>query len=413
MWTGMFHLMAGRLDDAEQTIAVLGTSRDLNFINSWAAQFFTLRREQGQTQELEAAIAAAADASPGLVALRTVHLMARTAAGDHAGARETLHELTADNLAAIPPDSTLPASLANLTEVCTELGDRDAAAALFEQLLPYSGQLLVIAWGATCLGAADRFLAMLDMVLGRYDRAEERFGRALALEEACRCRCAGDAHAVVVGAYATRARSVRRRRREGTPRRRRRDRCTSAASTGSPRRSTRSAERNAHALCFLHGTIGDAGGGRARRRDRRTRGRRRRREPIRGGTGRAPAPGRPASARTRSVPGSSRGMGSAPDRAGGRLDRRGEPRVIAGRALVTATPIQGEIWWAEAQDKRRPVLVVTRTEAVPVLTWIVCQRPSHERSAPSPPKSRSGRATASPSTASRRSTTCNRSGAGC
>jgi mRNA interferase MazF len=35
------------------------------------------------------------------------------------------------------------------------------------------------------------------------------------------------------------------------------------------------------------------------------------------------------------------------------------------------TPAQGEIWWAEAEDKRRPVLVVTRPEAVPVLTWIV------------------------------------------
>jgi mRNA interferase MazF len=36
-----------------------------------------------------------------------------------------------------------------------------------------------------------------------------------------------------------------------------------------------------------------------------------------------------------------------------------------------ATPRQGEIWWAEAQDKRRPVLVVTRSEAVEVLHWIV------------------------------------------
>lgn len=35
------------------------------------------------------------------------------------------------------------------------------------------------------------------------------------------------------------------------------------------------------------------------------------------------------------------------------------------------TPAQGEIWWAEAQDKRRPVLVVTRSEAVDVLTWII------------------------------------------
>jgi mRNA interferase MazF len=35
------------------------------------------------------------------------------------------------------------------------------------------------------------------------------------------------------------------------------------------------------------------------------------------------------------------------------------------------TPRQGEIWWANAEDKRRPVLVVTRSDAVPVLTWLV------------------------------------------
>jgi mRNA interferase MazF len=34
-------------------------------------------------------------------------------------------------------------------------------------------------------------------------------------------------------------------------------------------------------------------------------------------------------------------------------------------------PVQGEIWWAEARDKRRPVLVVTRSQAVPVLTWVL------------------------------------------
>lgn len=38
---------------------------------------------------------------------------------------------------------------------------------------------------------------------------------------------------------------------------------------------------------------------------------------------------------------------------------------------MTVTPTQGEVWWAEAEDKRRPVLVVTRSDAVPVLTWII------------------------------------------
>ena len=38
---------------------------------------------------------------------------------------------------------------------------------------------------------------------------------------------------------------------------------------------------------------------------------------------------------------------------------------------MSVAPMQGEVWWAEAGDKRRPVLVVTRSDAVSVLTWIV------------------------------------------
>lgn len=34
-------------------------------------------------------------------------------------------------------------------------------------------------------------------------------------------------------------------------------------------------------------------------------------------------------------------------------------------------PRQGDIWWAETEEKRRPVLVVTRSETVPVLTRLV------------------------------------------
>lgn len=34
-------------------------------------------------------------------------------------------------------------------------------------------------------------------------------------------------------------------------------------------------------------------------------------------------------------------------------------------------PRQGDVWWAEAEDKRRPVLIVTRTDAIPVLHRLV------------------------------------------
>jgi mRNA interferase MazF len=39
--------------------------------------------------------------------------------------------------------------------------------------------------------------------------------------------------------------------------------------------------------------------------------------------------------------------------------------------MVSPVPQQGEVWWAEARDKRRPVLVVTRSDAIPALAAIL------------------------------------------
>jgi mRNA interferase MazF len=35
------------------------------------------------------------------------------------------------------------------------------------------------------------------------------------------------------------------------------------------------------------------------------------------------------------------------------------------------TPAQGELWWAEAEDKRRPVLIVSRTDALRQLNRVI------------------------------------------
>ena len=39
--------------------------------------------------------------------------------------------------------------------------------------------------------------------------------------------------------------------------------------------------------------------------------------------------------------------------------------------MAALTPARGEIWWAESDDMRRPVMVVTRDAAVPVLGAIL------------------------------------------
>lgn len=36
-----------------------------------------------------------------------------------------------------------------------------------------------------------------------------------------------------------------------------------------------------------------------------------------------------------------------------------------------SAPRQGEVWWAEAEDKRRPVLIVTRSDAIAVLHRLI------------------------------------------
>jgi mRNA interferase MazF len=35
------------------------------------------------------------------------------------------------------------------------------------------------------------------------------------------------------------------------------------------------------------------------------------------------------------------------------------------------SPEQGEVWWAETESKRRPVLIVTRSAAIPVLSAVL------------------------------------------
>ena len=116
--------------------------------------------------------------------MRTLFAVALLDAGEAERAFAILIELAPDDFAALPRDTTWATSLAFLTEVCTVAGDRNGAAALRRHLMPFSGQLLIVAWTVSCLGAADRYIGMLDVVLGERSDAEARFEAALALEEA-------------------------------------------------------------------------------------------------------------------------------------------------------------------------------------------------------------------------------------
>ena len=153
------------------------TGRDAS--GTFAIQMFGLRREQGRLAEL-APVVRLLDADtresawgPGLVAL-----LAELGMEDDA--RRELDRILDTGLGALRPSLWL-ASLVYLADACAVLGDADAAAVLYPELAAYSGSNVMIGHLVACYGAMDRYLGMTAAVLGDWERAEEHFRAALAL----------------------------------------------------------------------------------------------------------------------------------------------------------------------------------------------------------------------------------------
>jgi tetratricopeptide (TPR) repeat protein len=193
MWQAMVDLVDGRFDEAEANAAELleMAPLDVNFQNSWAALAFRIGLERGNAADFLPVVREAVEQTPGLVALQTALARALVAGGDLDEARAIVARLARDGFAGVPRDIAFTASLAELTDTCAVLGERDAASGLRRLLLPYSGQLQVTAWGVQCLGAVDRYLAMTELVLGMHDEGEAHFRAALELEDGFGARSLG------------------------------------------------------------------------------------------------------------------------------------------------------------------------------------------------------------------------------
>ncbi len=183
MWSAMRALMDGRFAEAEERAnEILQITDDINFQNSWAGQIFAVRHDQGRLEEVRPLFAEVAEQTPGLVVLQSLVALAAAEAGDRDEALSILRRVVGDGAEPLRSNSTLPGLLAYLATTAALLSATDGAEVLLDRLEPYSGQLLVIAWGVACPGAADRFIGMLMTVLGRHDEAVARFDAALALE---------------------------------------------------------------------------------------------------------------------------------------------------------------------------------------------------------------------------------------
>jgi class 3 adenylate cyclase/tetratricopeptide (TPR) repeat protein len=178
-------LAAGRLDEAEQAsraglaFGEQGGQPDAPMF--FAVQLSTIRSEQGRPDDdLGTQLAALADGFPIPVLQLTLalHHCERGRTGDAAA---LFARVVARGLRDLPRDNAWSSTMALAVGVCAHLKDTDQAAVLHEVLAPY--QDLIIAHSLMWYGAVNHYLGILDVTLGRFDNAGDRFAAAATTHE--------------------------------------------------------------------------------------------------------------------------------------------------------------------------------------------------------------------------------------
>jgi tetratricopeptide (TPR) repeat protein len=187
-WGGVFRLvlmvMAGRFDeaDAAATAQLEPSSQDVNALNAFAAQLYSIRREQGRLGEITEIMEGAVAESPGLIAFRAGLAQAHAESGRVDEARRELWALAAEDFALVPRDQAYVVTLALLAEVVALVGDAELARPLEARLAAHGGRLAIGGSGVVCFGAVDRYRAILLAVAGDHDAAASLFEAAVELE---------------------------------------------------------------------------------------------------------------------------------------------------------------------------------------------------------------------------------------
>jgi len=185
MWRGLRALLDGRLDDVEDHAAEMlrWAGDDPNIAFSYGGLQLDLRRGQGRLEELKPTLLAALEETSSRDVLRAALALLHIELNEPTDARALLEDTVAAGVTGGPKGLAWSATVAALAEVSFRLGDTQHTQDLRTALAPYTGQLIVVGLGILCLGAADRYLAMLAAASGRQADAERLFDAALALEE--------------------------------------------------------------------------------------------------------------------------------------------------------------------------------------------------------------------------------------
>lgn len=186
LWRGARSMMEGRLDEAEPELGALldlgSRSREPNVQNLALGQLIFLRREQGRLSELLAVLEQQSRRESLVGTFRCAAALMHAEAGDINEGRRCLAGFVEGGAIRVQRDVTWTTSLCLLAETAVAVEDGRAARALLQALLPYRGQLAVLAKGIAVTGSFDRYIGALQALTGEDTAARASFEAALLLD---------------------------------------------------------------------------------------------------------------------------------------------------------------------------------------------------------------------------------------
>jgi hypothetical protein len=134
------------------------------------------REQHGRLTDMDAEVSHLADEQPGWALPLIVQARLHCIAGKPAEARPVFDRMKADGFRGVPRDQLWFQTLVHLSAIAHALSDADAAAVLYQALIPYAGQNTFTSVGS--FGPVDRPLGVLAMTMDRYDDADRHFDAA-------------------------------------------------------------------------------------------------------------------------------------------------------------------------------------------------------------------------------------------
>ncbi|MFN8037533.1 MAG: AAA family ATPase [Acidimicrobiia bacterium] len=191
-WGALVHqaclaLFRGRLDEAEQladqALAVGEQAEIDSALQMYGVTQIALRRLRGGIEDLVPLVQALVDEYPLVPAWRSGLAYIYRELGRKDEARQQLEVLLADSSAPLPRDGNWMVADAILSLVCHLIDDKQRAAVLYDELVPYEDFVVPVGLPADAFGSTHHFLMLLAATLERWDDFERHADQALTRHE--------------------------------------------------------------------------------------------------------------------------------------------------------------------------------------------------------------------------------------